>query len=80
MFTKLMNYCYYLMVDSDFDNAVYNGPYLREDILSLNGLDLSREQVSTISSDPEPVVVETSAVQEPKTAAKKPAKPKWLKL
>jgi len=79
MFMKLLNY-YYLMADSDFDNAVFHGPFLREDIHSLNGLDPSREEETPFSSGPEPVIVETSAVQEPKPAAKKPAKPKWLKL
>ena len=44
MFMKLLNY-YYLMADSDFDNAVFHGPFLREDILSLNGLDPSREEL-----------------------------------
>lgn len=65
---------------SEFESASYRGPYLREGILSLSGLNVSCEEVNHVASDPKPVVVETSAIQEPKPTAKKPTKPRWLKL
>nr|XP_009416631.1 PREDICTED: plant UBX domain-containing protein 1 [Musa acuminata subsp. malaccensis] len=71
--------------DSEYDNAVAKeGPYLRDDILSLNGLDLSAEQVDDPvhpEQEPKPKPPEVaSPLPDPKPAAKKPTKPKWLKL
>lgn len=68
------------MIDSDFDDTVKLGPYLREDIRSLNGLDLTCERASPVNSDTKPAVVEASSIPEPKPSSKKPTKPKWLKL
>ncbi|CAL9166332.1 unnamed protein product, partial [Musa hybrid cultivar] len=69
----------------EYDNAVAKeGPYLRDDILSLNGLDLSAEQVEDPvhpEQEPKPKPPEVaSPLPDPKPAAKKPTKPKWLKL
>ncbi|URE31124.1 UBX domain [Musa troglodytarum] len=69
--------------DSEYDNAVAKeGPYLRDDILLLNGLDLSAEQVDPVhpEQEPKPKPPEVaSPLPDPKPAAKKPTKPKWLK-
>lgn len=67
------------MEGSDVDGAPYCEPYLREEILGLNGLDYC-EQVTSVSSDAEPTVVEKPAVPEAKPPPKKPTKPRWLKL
>lgn len=57
------------------------GPYLRDDILSLNGLTLPPKKVDNVNSEPEATVVKAPAASpEPRPAAKKPTKPKWLKL
>ncbi|XP_038978656.1 plant UBX domain-containing protein 1-like isoform X1 [Phoenix dactylifera] len=68
--------------DKESDSAVAKtGPYLRDDILSLNGLDFTSEKADPVTSEPEPPAVGTSpAVPDPKPPEKKPAKPKWLKL
>ncbi|KAF9600264.1 hypothetical protein IFM89_005850 [Coptis chinensis] len=62
------------------DNAVANsGPFLRDEIQSLNGLDLVSEP-EPLPSLPEPAVLGPSlTVKEPKSAEKKPAMPKWFK-
>uniref|UniRef100_A0A1D1YU07 Tether containing UBX domain for GLUT4 n=1 Tax=Anthurium amnicola TaxID=1678845 RepID=A0A1D1YU07_9ARAE len=55
-------------------------PFLREDILSLNDLDLSSEKVDAVQPTTEPAKEEhPPAVPEPK-AEKKPTKPKWFKM
>ncbi|KAK1318369.1 hypothetical protein QJS10_CPB04g01728 [Acorus calamus] len=66
----------------DDDRQVANsGPFLRDEILSLNGLDLVPEQSEVTHSAPEPVVAEPPPpVRETKAEGKKPVKPKWLKL
>ncbi|OVA20477.1 UBX [Macleaya cordata] len=63
------------------DSASANlGPFLQDEIRSLNGLDLISEQVESPQSAQEPAVVEPSPnVQEVKPAEKKPVKPKWFK-
>ncbi|KAK1270585.1 hypothetical protein QJS04_geneDACA014062 [Acorus gramineus] len=64
-----------------FSYDLPKGPFLRDEILSLNGLDLVPEQSEVTHSAPEPVVVEPPPpVQETKAEGKKPVKPKWLKL
>lgn len=58
------------------------GPYLRDSIMSLNGLDIIHDEVQ-VRPEPDtvPVVISPIALEsEPKPAVKKPAKPKWLKL
>lgn len=65
----------------NLDDAVIQGPYLREDILSLNGLDFKDEQTSPVSSETGKTSGESSAAPpEAKPATKKTTKPKWLKL
>lgn len=68
--------------DSELSAVAIAGYYLREDILSLNGLDFPREQSDHTNPDRENPIVEASRdVSEPaQPAKKKPAKPKWLKL
>ncbi|XP_028554174.1 plant UBX domain-containing protein 1 isoform X2 [Dendrobium catenatum] len=65
-----------------FSYDLPKGPYLREDVLSLNGLDFAREVINPIHSDREIPIVEASRdVSEPaQSAKKKQSKPKWLKL
>lgn len=71
-----------VVADEESDSAIAKtGPYLRDDILSLNGLDFTTENADPVTSEQEPPAVETSpAVPDPKPPVKKPAKPKWLKL
>ncbi|XP_010930043.1 plant UBX domain-containing protein 1 [Elaeis guineensis] len=78
----IVYFSYDLPKDKESDGAVAKtGPYLRDDILSLNGLDFTSEKVDPVTSEPEPPAVETSpAVPDPKPPVKKPTKPKWLKL
>jgi len=67
--------------DSTYANS---GPFLQEEIVSLNGLELIAEQsqqAEPAQSTPEPVTAAPSpVVQDQKPAGKKPVKPKWLKL
>ncbi|KAJ4761898.1 Plant UBX domain-containing protein 1 [Rhynchospora pubera] len=59
------------------------GPYLREEIRSLNGLVPIPKQAATVIPEPVPASAPTimpSADPNPRPAAKKPTKPKWLKL
>lgn len=58
------------------------GPYLRDSIMSLNGLDIIHDEVQVRPvPDTVPVAISPAALEsEPKPAVKKPAKPKWLKL
>ncbi|WOL14358.1 plant UBX domain-containing protein 1 [Canna indica] len=81
----IVYFSYDLPKDLEIDSAVVKeGPYLRDDILSLNGLDLTPDQVDpVVHPQQEPKQVETSLpvpAPDPKPAAKKPAKPKWLKM
>ncbi|KAK1266980.1 hypothetical protein QJS04_geneDACA016728 [Acorus gramineus] len=64
------------------DQIVNSGPFLRDEILSLNGLDVVHEQSEVTHPATEPVVAKPPApLQETKAAVgKKPVKPKWLKL
>lgn len=63
---------------------VSKGPYLKEDIVSLRGLefDLVPQQAEPEQSGQDPVttVTQSSLVHEDKPADKKPVKPKWLKM
>lgn len=72
----------YLMTSSGDNGAADDlGPFLREEIMSLNGLNLTSEPVEPVQSAPEPVtVVPPPDVQERKPAEKKLVKPKWLKM
>jgi tether containing UBX domain for GLUT4 len=59
------------------------GPYLREEIRSLDGLKPIPKLVESVIPEPAPTTVPTSAPvvdPNPRPAAKKPTKPKWLKL
>ncbi|KAK1290497.1 hypothetical protein QJS10_CPB18g00507 [Acorus calamus] len=64
------------------DQIVNSSPFLRDEILSLNGLDVVHEQSEVTHPATEPVVAKLPApLQETKAAVgKKPVKPKWLKL
>lgn len=75
----------FLMASSGDDSTYANsGPFLQEEIVSLNGLELIAEQsqqAEPAQSTPEPVTAAPSpVVQDQKPAGKKPVKPKWLKL
>lgn len=78
----IVYFSYDLPKDSELSEVASAGPYLREDILSLNGLDFPREQKDHTNSEREIPIVEASRdVSEPaQPAKKKPTKPKWLKL
>ena len=67
---------------SESNSAVTNkGPYLRDDIFSLQKTVPILEQVDLNCSKPEHVVVENSpAVFKPKSVMNKSTKPRWLKL
>ncbi|XP_058098370.1 plant UBX domain-containing protein 1 [Magnolia sinica] len=62
--------------------AVDSGPFLRDEIISLNGLDVFPEQAETVQSAPEPAVPEQPSPNDPapKPVVKKSVKPKWLKM
>ncbi|XP_077228863.1 plant UBX domain-containing protein 1-like [Tasmannia lanceolata] len=64
------------------DNASSNSvPFLRDDILSLNDLDVIPEPEEVVQRALEPAVVEPPPdVPELKPSVKKPVKPKWLKM
>ncbi|CAK9161725.1 unnamed protein product [Ilex paraguariensis] len=63
------------------DSAAASGPFLREEVMSLKGLELIAEQAEPAQSAPEPEIASTSSsVQERKPANKKTVKPKWLKM
>ncbi|KAG0447953.1 hypothetical protein HPP92_028066 [Vanilla planifolia] len=77
----IVYFSYDLAKDSEhsFPNT---GPFLRDEILSLNGLDFSHETVEPVRNEQKSVITEGShdiseAMQPVK---KKPTKPKWLKL
>ncbi|KAJ8750299.1 hypothetical protein K2173_014214 [Erythroxylum novogranatense] len=61
--------------------AINSGPFLNEEIMSLNGLDVICELLEPVQPEPELVTQIPSPVpQEPKSAGKRPIKPKWLKM
>ncbi|XP_039117535.1 plant UBX domain-containing protein 1 isoform X2 [Dioscorea cayenensis subsp. rotundata] len=75
----IVHFSYDLPQDSTVADT---GPYLRDSIMSLNGLDIIHDEVQ-VRPEPDtvPVVISPIALEsEPKPAVKKPAKPKWLKL
>ncbi|KAI0516088.1 hypothetical protein KFK09_008760 [Dendrobium nobile] len=78
----IIYFSYDLPKDSELCKVASAGPYLRDDVLSLNGLDFAREAINPIHSDREIPIVEASRdVSEPaQSAKKKQSKPKWLKL
>ncbi|KAG6490945.1 hypothetical protein ZIOFF_052277 [Zingiber officinale] len=74
-------FCLDNMFDScDLDSDNSKGPYLRDDIISLNGLDLTTEQADPVHPEEPKVVQIPSPVLDSRPPAKKPTKPKWLKL
>lgn len=64
--------------------AVNSGPFLKEEIMSLKGLELIMEHQEPSQAQaptPDPVTqAPTPVVEEKKPADKKAVKPKWLKL
>ncbi|XP_042418493.1 plant UBX domain-containing protein 1-like [Zingiber officinale] len=74
----IVYFSYDLPKDLDSDNS--KGPYLRDDIISLNGLDLTTEQADPVHPEEPKVVQIPSPVLDSRPPAKKPTKPKWLKL
>ncbi|CAA3005492.1 plant UBX domain-containing 1 [Olea europaea subsp. europaea] len=63
------------------DGSAPSSPFLREDVLSMLGLEFVKEQVETSQQEPEPPISISSVVPEVKPAAdKKKIKPKWLKM
>ncbi|KAG6504652.1 hypothetical protein ZIOFF_036988 [Zingiber officinale] len=76
----IVYFSYDLPKDLESDDSK-EGPYLRDDILSLNGLDLPIDRVDPAHPEEELKGVQIpSSAPDPKPPAKKPAKPKWLKL
>nr|CAD1837088.1 unnamed protein product [Ananas comosus var. bracteatus] len=78
----IVYFSYDLPKDSELNSEVLTGPYLREDIRSLNGLELSsKQEADPANSQPEaPVIEAPPPASDPNPAPKKPTKPKWLKL
>ncbi|XP_020112177.1 plant UBX domain-containing protein 1 isoform X1 [Ananas comosus] len=79
----IVYFSYDLPKDSELNSEALTGPYLREDIRSLNGLELpsKQEQADPANSQPEaPVIEAPPPASDPNPAPKKPTKPKWLKL
>lgn len=74
----IVYFSYDLPKGSELVTTASARPYLREDILSLNGLDFPRKQVNHASSDGEILIAEVSPPEQP--SRKKPTRPKWLKL
>ncbi|KAK3033426.1 hypothetical protein RJ639_033030 [Escallonia herrerae] len=57
------------------------GPFLREEVMALKGLEVVAEHAEPVQPSPEAVVSSPSpAVQEKKPADRKTVKPKWLKM
>ncbi|OMO69091.1 hypothetical protein COLO4_29276 [Corchorus olitorius] len=76
-------YFSYDLPKGDDAEAANSGPFLQEEIMSLEGLDLIAEQPEPVQSAPEPTAasaVPPPVVQESKPGEKKPAKPKWFKM
>ncbi|PKA61360.1 hypothetical protein AXF42_Ash020336 [Apostasia shenzhenica] len=78
----IVYFSYDLQKDSEAGVVANAGPYLREDILSLIGLDFSGRHDDPPDSEREIPITETSLASEPpsRPVSKKPTKPKWLKL
>lgn len=74
----IVYFSYDLPMGDDSANANL-GPFLQDDILSLNGLDLIQEEVKQVQSAPEPVVEQPTPNAQEKPSEKKPVKPKWFK-
>ncbi|GMH06821.1 hypothetical protein Nepgr_008661 [Nepenthes gracilis] len=71
----------YFSYDLPKDDEAHSGPFLKEDLMSLKGLDLAAETTDPIQPASEAVNVDTSAaIQQHKPAEKKAVKPKWLKM
>ncbi|GFP84956.1 tether containing ubx domain for glut4 [Phtheirospermum japonicum] len=63
------------------DGAPVAGPFLQEDVMSLQGLEFVAQQAETAPQPaPEPVITGPSVVPEQKPTDKKKIKPKWLKM
>ncbi|EXC31380.1 Tether containing UBX domain for GLUT4 [Morus notabilis] len=76
-------YFAYDIPKGDDDAAAWTGPFLRDEIISLKGLELITEQEEPAQPEPAPEPVHpapTPVVEERRPAEKKPIKPKWLKL
>nr|GEY66965.1 hypothetical protein [Tanacetum cinerariifolium] len=57
------------------------GPFLKEDVMALKGLEFIPEQKSKLDQPaPEHTVATAAAVQNPPAEKKKMVKPKWLKM
>ncbi|KAL5984049.1 Plant UBX domain-containing protein 1 [Asimina triloba] len=75
-------YFSYDLPNEDERVAANSEPFLRSDIISLNGLDAFCEETETIQSAPESATVKQPSprIPEPQPAVKKPVKPKWLRM
>lgn len=63
----------------DDDRA--QGPFLKEDVMALKGLEVIPEQKSKLDQPaPEPIVASAPAAQNLPVEKKKMVKPKWLKM
>ncbi|GKV07882.1 hypothetical protein SLEP1_g19588 [Rubroshorea leprosula] len=63
--------------------AANSGPFLKEEVMCLKGLEVMDEQIEHAESAPEPPAPSpgpSPIAQESKPADKKPAKPKWFKM
>ncbi|XP_010248852.1 PREDICTED: plant UBX domain-containing protein 1 isoform X2 [Nelumbo nucifera] len=74
-------YFSYDLPKGDENAAEPSGPYLQDEIISLNGLDLIPEPAQSVDPAANSVTVEPSSIaQERKPVEKKTVKPKWLKM
>ena len=63
------------------DNNIGAGPFLKEDVMSLKGLELIHEQKAEADEPaPEPSSVAVAPAARKPAAEKKMVKPKWLKM
>ncbi|KAG8384926.1 hypothetical protein BUALT_Bualt04G0168900 [Buddleja alternifolia] len=63
------------------DGAAVSGPFLQEEVMSLQGLEFAVEQGEpTPEPTPESVITGPSAIPEQRPTDKKKIKPKWLKM
>lgn len=73
----------FILFPGDDNATTWTGPFLRDEIISLKGLELITEQEEPVQPEPAPEPVHpapTPVVEERRPAEKKPVKPKWLKL
>ncbi|KAM7278215.1 hypothetical protein ACFE04_005349 [Oxalis oulophora] len=74
----------YFAYDLPKDDDANSGPFLQNEIMSLKGLEITEEQVAQPDqSAAEPAETDLKplpALQQPKSAGKKPAKPSWFKM